>query len=246
MVRAVAGPGAAGCQGLPWPWSSGRRGSSGKSACGKAILAATVTVTGKPNPAVWSPRDFNLGVRAVYAHRLITARRYAGWDLGAELLDWTGSAGPPQLWRPVDQDRCLDEQRSASWLLREAGIRASAAPAATSRYPSGVLLEKPISKILYLMNPQFAESAEVPAVFSAAGPEDPPYVPFALTAVDPVPLDPGPRADLYGMRISEIPLDVEEPAVAGCSLLQRDHAERTVPRREARDRPLCVPARFGW
>ena len=60
---------------------------------GKAILAATVTVTGKPNPAVWSPLDFDLGVRPVYAHRLITARRYAGWDLGAELLDWTGWRG---------------------------------------------------------------------------------------------------------------------------------------------------------
>ena len=32
---------------------------------GIAVLAATVTVTGKPNPAVWQPLDFDLAGRAV-------------------------------------------------------------------------------------------------------------------------------------------------------------------------------------
>ena len=62
---------------------------------GRAILAATVTITRKPNPAVWSPQVFDLEEPTLYAHRLITARRYAGWDLGAELLDWTGRRATP-------------------------------------------------------------------------------------------------------------------------------------------------------
>lgn len=182
--------------------------------CGIAVLAATVTVTGKPNPMVWSPRDFNLGVRAVYAHRLITARRYKGWDLGAELLDWTGRRGRHNYGaRSIRIDVWTNNEALHGYYVKRGFEKCGTCRDVT--YPSGVLLQKPTSKIPFVMNPQFTESAEVPAVFSAAGPEDPPYAPRALTAVDPVPLDPGPRADLYGMRISEIPLDVEEPAVAG-------------------------------
>jgi hypothetical protein len=50
-------------------------------------------------------------------------------------------------------------------------------------YPSGVLLEKPISKIPYPMNPQFIDCDDVPAVFSPGGPEDPAYVPYVLIDV---------------------------------------------------------------
>ena len=155
--------------------------------CGKAILAATVTVTGKPNPAVWSPLGFDLGVRTVYAHRLITARRYAGWDLGAELLDWTGARGRCNYGaRSIRIDVWTDNEALHGYYLKRGFERRGTCHNAD--YPSGVLLEKPISKILYPINPQFAESDEVPAVFSAAGPEDPAYVPFVLTGADATPL----------------------------------------------------------
>ena len=155
-----------------------------ETARGKDILAATVTVTGKPNPAVWSPQDFDLGGRTVYAHRLITARRYAGWDLGAELLDWTGSRGRRNYGaRSIRIDVWTDNEALHGYYVKRGFERRGTCRDAG--YPSGVLLEKPISKILYPMNPQFAESEEVPAIFSAAGPEDPPYAPRALTAVDP-------------------------------------------------------------
>jgi hypothetical protein len=185
-----------------------------ETARGKDILAATVTVTGKPNPVVWSPLDFNLAERTVYAHRLITARRYAGWDLGAELLDWSGWRGRRRYGaRSIRIDVWTENEALHGYYMKRGFERRGICNDAA--YPPGVLLEKPISKIPYPMNPQFIRSKDVPAVFSAAGPEDPPYAPRALTAVDPVPLNPGPRADLYGMRISEIPLDIEEPAVAG-------------------------------
>ena len=155
--------------------------------CGKAILAATVTVTGKPNPAVWSPLDFDLGVRTVYAHRLITARRYAGWDLGAELLDWTGARGRRNYGaRSIRIDVCTENEALHDYYLKRGFERRGACR--DTGYPSGVLLEKPISKILYPINQQFAESDEVPAVFSAAGPEDPAYLPFVLSRADATPL----------------------------------------------------------
>jgi GNAT superfamily N-acetyltransferase len=54
--------------------------------------AATVTLAAKPNPRVWSrPACLcDLSQRAVYAHRLITARSHQGLGLGAQLIDWAG------------------------------------------------------------------------------------------------------------------------------------------------------------
>jgi hypothetical protein len=145
-------------------------------ACGKAILAATVTVTGKPNPAVWSPLDFNLAERTVYAHRLITARRYAGWDLGAELLDWTGWRGRRNYGaRSIRIDVWRENEALHDYYIKRGFERRGACH--NIDYPSGVLLEKPISKIPDPLSLQFVESAEVPEVFSAARPEDPAYVP---------------------------------------------------------------------
>ena len=152
-------------------------------ACGKDILAATVTVTGKPNPAVWSPLDFNLAERTVYAHRLITARRYAGWDLGAELIDWTGWRGRRNYGaRSIRIDVWTENEALHGYYMKRGFERRGACH--NSGYPSGVLLEKLISKIPDRLNTQFVESDEVPAVFSAAGPEDPAYVPFVLADAD--------------------------------------------------------------
>ena len=144
----------------------------------KAILAATVTVTGKPNPAVWSPLDFDLAERTVYAHRLITARRYAGWDLGAELLDWTGWRGRHNYGaRSIRIDVWTENEALHGYYMKRGFERRGICHDAA--YPSGMLLEKPISKISYPMNPQFIDSDDVPAVFSPGGPEDPAYVPYA-------------------------------------------------------------------
>jgi len=141
-----------------------------------AVLAATVTVTAKPNPAVWSPLDFALAEKTVYAHRLITARRYAGWDLGAELLDWTGRQGRRRYGaRAIRIDVWTDNERLHGYYMKRGFERCGTCR--DNSYPSGVLLQKPTSKIPRLINPQFVESGEVPAFFSAAGPEDPAYAP---------------------------------------------------------------------
>jgi GNAT superfamily N-acetyltransferase len=179
---------------------------------GKAVLAATVTVTGKPNPAVWSPLDFDLGGRTVYAHRLITARRYAGWDLGGELLDWTG-------WRGRDNygatciriDVWTKNERLHDYYLKRGFERRGICR--DPEYPSGLLLEKPIGRIPYPMNLQFVESDKVPEIFYAAGPDDPEYVPSVVTGANVTHTFPAPAADLNPDPIAGPSRDFAEPAV---------------------------------
>ena len=70
-------------------------------------------------------------------------------------------------------------------------------------YPSGVLLQKPTSEITYPANPQFARLGRVPAVFSAARPDDPAYAPFVLGTVDPARLIPQMSAGLVPAKINQ-------------------------------------------
>ena len=57
--------------------------------------AATATIATRHNSRVWSKPgcECDLADRAVYIHRLITARHYAGLGLGAALVDWVGHRG---------------------------------------------------------------------------------------------------------------------------------------------------------
>ena len=57
--------------------------------------AATITITTRRNNAVWAKPacTADLAERAVFVHRLITSRKYAGLGLGAELIDWAGLRG---------------------------------------------------------------------------------------------------------------------------------------------------------
>ncbi|MBO2454903.1 GNAT family N-acetyltransferase [Actinomadura barringtoniae] len=57
-------------------------------------MAATVTITAVGNAALWT--DEAQSVDAVYVHRLVIDRRYAGIGLGAELIDWAGEQGRRQ------------------------------------------------------------------------------------------------------------------------------------------------------
>lgn len=56
-------------------------------------LAATVTIAEQPNLHVWSNSECDLHEPAVYVHRLVTARKYAGLGLGGQLIDWAGMRG---------------------------------------------------------------------------------------------------------------------------------------------------------
>lgn len=81
----------------PWPSPSGlvaavrsdiTRGSAWILRDGERP-AATITVDDAPNPGLWTADEAT--EPALYAHKLIVRRVYAGQGIGAELIDWAGT-----------------------------------------------------------------------------------------------------------------------------------------------------------
>ena len=116
--------------------------------------AATVTLATHANAAVWSKQacECDLSERAVYAHRLITARNYSGWGLGAELLNWAGLRGRRfgAKWIRIDV-------WASNPALHDYYLKRGFEPCGTCAdpaYPSGALFQKSISGIGQLQNLQ--------------------------------------------------------------------------------------------
>jgi len=125
--------------------------------------AATVTIASRANPAVWSGSDCNLADPAVYAHRLIVSRNFAGWGLGAELSDWTGLRGRRDYgarWIRVDvwTSNCALHGYYMKRGFEPCGICPDPC------YPSGALLQKPVSEIAAPASPLFTELEAEPYV----------------------------------------------------------------------------------
>ena len=110
--------------------------------------AATVTIATAHNPAVWSEPGCtcDLTERAVYVHRLITARKYAGWGLGAELIDWAGLRG-----RRKNRARWIRiDVWTSNTALHEFYTKRGFQPCGTCvdlTYPSGALFQKSVFEI---------------------------------------------------------------------------------------------------
>lgn len=130
---------------------------------------ATVTIKTERDSVLWSDRTCvcNAAEPAVYVHRLITARKYSGLGLGAELIGWAGLRGSRSYganWVRVDV--WTTNQRLHKYYL---GIGfASCGQYDDPRYPSGALFQKPVTAIGLeaLHIPQFAGTS---ANFSVPG-----------------------------------------------------------------------------
>ena len=140
----------------PWPDEAGRdarvmRGLQG----GKTWIiwhdgrpAATMTIATRANPAVWSRQacECDLSERAVYVHRLITARDYAGWGLGAELIDWAGVRGRRDYGaRWVRIDVWTSNTALHDYYIKREFRRCGTC--ADPGYPSGALFQKRVSRL---------------------------------------------------------------------------------------------------
>jgi hypothetical protein len=128
------------------------------------IPAATVTLTPQRNDGVWSKPlcTCDLADRAVFVHRLITARKYAGLELGAELIDWAGLRGQRLYgakWIRIDV--WSTNQRLHDYYVKR-GFEPCGVCADPS-YPSGALFQKPVAAIRNPVAPQFVESHTGPA-----------------------------------------------------------------------------------
>ena len=122
------------------------------------VPAATITIATRPEPAIWSRLDpgCDLSEPAVYSHRLITARDYAGRGLGADLIDWAGLRGQRLYgakWIRIDvwiSNTALHDYYERTGFKR-------CGSCANPRYPSGALFQKPVSAITEPRFPQFTE-----------------------------------------------------------------------------------------
>jgi GNAT superfamily N-acetyltransferase len=150
----------------PWPDEDRRNARALKGLQGGCtwivwdgeVPAATVTITPRRNAAVWSESacTCNLAERAVFVHRLITARKYAGLGLGAGLLDWAGLRGQRLYgakWIRIDV--WTTNEGLHEYYLGQ-GFQACGF-CADPTYPSGALFQKPVAMIKEPGFPQFAE-----------------------------------------------------------------------------------------
>ena len=115
--------------------------------------AQSISSAPSPRPAYF------LAEWAVFVHRLITARKYAGRGLGAELIDWAGLRGQRLYgarWIRIDV-------WSTNQGLHDYYMKRGFQPCgfcADPAYPSGALFQKPVSAIERPGIPQFVESPD--------------------------------------------------------------------------------------
>ena len=111
-------------------------------------------------------RELHLGRPAVYAHRLIIDRRFAGFGLGAQLIDWAGLHGRDKWeaeWIRIDV-------WSTNKGLHEYYMNTGFEPcgmAPDPDYPSGMLFQKSVRKISEPVSPLFTERKAAPDPFGA-------------------------------------------------------------------------------
>lgn len=124
------------------------------------IAAATITTTTRRNNAVWAKPacTADLAERAVFVHRLITSRKYAGLGLGAELIDWAGLQGCREYgakWIRIDVWRTNTGLHD---YYKGKGFK-PCGTCADPDYPSGALFEKPVAGIPVPTRPKFTETS---------------------------------------------------------------------------------------
>ncbi|GLW65404.1 hypothetical protein Arub01_36480 [Actinomadura rubrobrunea] len=104
------------------------------------VPAATVTVTTTPDEALWTPDE--RAEPAVYLHRLVVDRRYAGLGLGAWLLDWAGWRARTEYGaRWIRIDVWADNYALHRYYLRQ-GFRRLRHSTAIPGYPAGELFQR--------------------------------------------------------------------------------------------------------
>jgi ribosomal protein S18 acetylase RimI-like enzyme len=100
--------------------------------------AATMTICQTPIPHVWRKKDAG---EAVYVHRLVVGRAYAGRDLGGTMIDWAVQRELDK--RPVEWVRVdvwTDNEGLHAYYEKQGFTRCGTCP--DRGYPSGALFQK--------------------------------------------------------------------------------------------------------
>jgi GNAT superfamily N-acetyltransferase len=117
------------------------------------IAVATVTIHRTGSPELWTPVE--LGTEAVYLHRLVVRRSYAGDGLGAELINWSGQQGrrenPDAVHIRIDV--WTDNYELHDYYVRQ-GFGFVAVRETPDRRPSSRLFQKPLGQALSARTPR--------------------------------------------------------------------------------------------
>lgn len=120
--------------------------------------AATITIAERSIKKVWSGAECDASARAVYVHRLVTARNYAGWGLGERLVDWAGQRSrvlTGAQWIRIDV-------WTTNTALHQYYMKQGFQPCGRCldpAYPSGALFQKPVTRTGEVHIPLFPNPA---------------------------------------------------------------------------------------
>ena len=139
----------------PWPDEEQRDARVLKGLANKKTVivrqgdtpVATVTMANWHNPKVWMPAACacDLSERAVYLHRLITARKYAGHGLGELLIDWAAKRARAKYgaqWIRID---VWTTNTDLHRYYQRLGFE-SCGSCPDPSYPSGALFQRPLAR----------------------------------------------------------------------------------------------------
>lgn len=136
----------------PWPSPEGRmkrvrealENGETRLLFDMARAIGTVSIKTAGHEELWTAAEREIG--AVYLHRLVVHRDYAGMGLGAELIDWAGREGASQQPNAalVRIDVWTDNHALHDY-YRRLGFQDVAIRHTKDRTPSGALFEKPLT-----------------------------------------------------------------------------------------------------
>lgn len=134
----------------PWPTADEQdRRILGSIAAGETWMiwdgqtpAATVALDRHADPQLWTPEE--RAESALYLHRLIVQRVYAGQGLGAEIVGWACARAAEAGARWVRIDVWTDNQRLQDYYV---ALGFQHVRTLRSDYPSGALYQCPAQKV---------------------------------------------------------------------------------------------------
>ncbi|HEY8479332.1 MAG TPA: GNAT family N-acetyltransferase [Spirillospora sp.] len=110
----------------------------------RAIGTVSIRLIG--HEELWTPEERE--IEAVYLHRLVIHRDYAGIGLGAELIDWAGRKGASQQRKAelIRIDVWTDNTELHDYYRRQ-GFRDVAVRTTSDGTPSGALFDRPLDTV---------------------------------------------------------------------------------------------------
>lgn len=135
----------------PWPSRDGRQKRAYEALLNRETWLlfdrerpiGTVSIRLIGHEELWTAQERE--TEAVYLHRLVIHRDYAGLGLGAELIEWAGRTGASQQQRAelIRIDVWTDNTELHDYYRRQ-GFRDVAVRSTSDSTPSGALFEKPL------------------------------------------------------------------------------------------------------